>query len=147
MCHMKIINDFPPNYAKILKALPEVESSDAVFCYGDTIYNPKEFEIPEDVIKHESIHSEQQGRHPDKWWDMYLKSNEFRKTQEIQAFAGQYAWVRSLVKNREIVFLLLLECARNLASPLYGLNLKPTEAKNLIKEYADTYERAMLTKV
>lgn len=133
---MKISNEYPPNYKDIKKHLPS-EEYEAVFCYGDTIYNPKNLDIPEDVIYHEFTHSIQQGKNPKAWWNKYLKDPEFRLNQEIQAFAAQYDFVRRNIKHREAVYYILLECAKNLSSPLYGSLIKPVEAKYKIKEYAD----------
>lgn len=131
---MKISTEYPPNYKDIEKVLPTKE---AVFCFGDTIYNPYQLEIMPDVIVHEATHTIQQGKDPKKWWKMYLKSPDFRLNQEIQAYAAQYSFVKKHIKDREFVYLHLLNLAKQLSGPEYGSLIKPVEAKNLIKEYAE----------
>jgi hypothetical protein len=134
---LDIVNEYPPNIEKIKKVFPECEEMGAIFCYGNKIYNPKGIDIPEDIIFHEYTHSIQQGKNPEAWWKMYLHSKDFRLNQEIQAYAAQYNFIRKHIKDREVVYRSLLESAKQLASPLYGNLLKPTEAKNAIKAYAD----------
>ena len=42
---MNIVNGRPPNFAKIAAAFELRRWPGAIFCYGDTIYNPSGAEI------------------------------------------------------------------------------------------------------
>lgn len=130
---MKVVNKLPPNFAKIDSFLPDSEKHQAVFAYGDTIYNPFGSILTADREAHETIHSIQQGNNPGKWWDKYLKDPDFRLKQELEAYRGQYKMVKKLVKDREMVHWLLTKCAESISSALYGNIITYQEAYKQIK--------------
>ena len=70
----------------------------AIFCYGDTIYNPSGRDITTDVEFHESIHTRQQGTDPDAWWSAYLTDPDFRLSQEIEAYGEQYQYGKKRIE-------------------------------------------------
>ncbi len=130
---MRVINSFPPNIFTIRQYL--TPPPDAVFAYGDTIYNPTGKDIPDDVIVHEQVHQGQmQGWIPDSWWLMYLMDKSFRQEAETHGYAVQYRWVKDRVNSRTAK-LCLIDLAQNLAS-LYSLSITVAQAATLIRKYA-----------
>jgi hypothetical protein len=119
---MKIVNEKPPNYEKIIKAFPHAEGAPVIFCYGDTIYDPVGGKpLPEHLVKHEFVHSKQQEEFggPEKWWDEYIANPTFRFEQEVEAYAVQYKFSQTQLKAKwSDKFLDNL--ARDLSSPVYG---------------------------
>lgn len=105
---MKILTMFPPNYWQINAAF-NVRGRPVIFCYGDTIYNPKRIKVGPDLIAHESVHSVQQDRDPAAWWQRYIDDPRFRLHEEIAAHRAEY---RVSGERHEI--------ARRLSSGLYG---------------------------
>jgi len=131
---MKIINTNPPHIEKI-KAVFNLDGLKVVFTYGDEIYNPTGENIPEHVICHEEIHSRQQkdiGR--DVWWDRYLVDSKFRLDQELEAYRGQYQFVKKIAKNSKVLSNFLSAIAKDLSSKMYGNIL--TQAEVSIKRNA-----------
>lgn len=133
---MKILTEFPPNYAQIQLVFKEIEKHKPIFCYGDTIYNPFKREITPDLDKHEEVHSKQQGLYPDQWWGQYLNDRDFRLQQEIEAYGTQYAFVKSFVKNTKLLEWLKENMADALSGELYGNLLSYGEAESKIRNYA-----------
>ena len=132
---MKITTDFPPNYANIVIAIPEVQNGKPIFCYGDTIYNPHKIEITKDLEAHEEVHRRQQGNNPDLWWEKYLQDPEFRLRQELEAYGIQYASVREFVHGRLREWV-LDNIATALSGALYGNLLTFAEARSKVRNYA-----------
>src|SRR5262249_17898730 len=96
---MKVIKDFPPNYDSIKVALPNCPVQ-AIFSYGDIIYNPSGRDIPTDQIKHEEIHAEEQKKiGMDSWWALYLQDPEFRLTEEIKAYGEQFKLAKAAIEE------------------------------------------------
>lgn len=132
---MQIRNEYPPNIEKIKKVFPI--SKTTVYTYGDTIYAPGiNFNLPLDLIEHESIHSLQQRAYgdPESWWDRYLKDSNFRLDQEVQAYKAQYKLFADVCKSRQKRFEFLVVIARDLSSSLYGSVTDFYTACRLIKE-------------
>lgn len=129
---LKISNEFPPNYRDIVMLLGECK--DAIYCYGDTIYNPYKRDITPDIEIHEQVHSKQQGDNPDMWYNKYLTSGDFRLSQEIEAYGEQYHFVKGLLpaKLREWA---KDNMAKALSSPAYGNLLSYREAEQAIRRY------------
>lgn len=127
---LEIVKEYPPNYQEILKYLKPDKGT--VFCWGGKIFNPNGVEIPEDIEFHETVHSRQQGGKPELWWLKYLMDKEFRKHQEVEAFAKQVNLVGEHM-NRKAKDDCLTESALNLSSEIYGLGLKYHEAETLIR--------------
>jgi len=132
---MKISNSFPPNYDLIklvLKPNPE-----AIFCYGDTIYNPSKRELTDDVLLHEEIHSRQQNQvgSPEIWYTRYLQDKHFRLTQEIEAYGEQYHFAKKYVKNYILNAWLLENLAKALSSEDYGKMISYGSAVSKIRNH------------
>jgi hypothetical protein len=144
---MKIETQYPPNYTLIISMLPSVvEDTQAVFCYGDTIYNPHNRELTQDIINHEMVHSQQQGSDVDGWYMRYLTDAKFRLKQEIEAYGLQYksivATIDKIKSNQpELPATKLKEHALNdlaysLAGETYGKIISFGEAQSKIKNEA-----------
>lgn len=130
---MQIVTTFPPNISTIRQYL--TPPPDAVFAFGDTIYNPTGKEVPRDVLIHELVHMRQmQEWLPDVWWQMYLMDSEFRKQIEVEAFSAQYFWVKERVPNR-VAKLCLNDLADNLCAPWYNLKISHSQAETLIRKF------------
>ena len=147
---MKILNTFPPNYDLIQIALdPEPH---AIFCYGDTIYNPSGREITPDVEFHEEIHMRQQGNDINGWYTQYLQDPQFRLEQELEAYGEQYKYAKERIdamdelateqgkklqvgKNKLLTWG-LESMALALAGVSYGNLISFGEAKSKIRNYA-----------
>lgn len=132
---------YPPNFHDIKRILPDNYADfRPVFCYGDTIYNPFELDIPPDVEFHEQVHSSQQGINPESWYFKYLNDKNFRKEQELEAYARQYNFVKKHTNNK-IAKECLNEVAGSFASPLYSLGISYGEAESAIRRRAREYAK------
>lgn len=100
-----------------------------VFAYNGVIYTNND--LPEHLIIHEETHLKQQREHRfgvAGWVEDYLNDNVFRLKVEAQAYRNQLA----SVKDRNNRNYLKIQCARDLAGPLYGNLLSYNEAFKLI---------------
>jgi len=129
---MKIIKENPPFYNNIIEAGMNPHS-EAIYAYGDIIYNPANIFIPDYLLIHEEVHSKQQGNNPKDWWDRYLSDSYFRIEQESEAYAKQYDFMSSKIKDRNQRYKLLLNISNILASPIYGNIISRYGAYDLIK--------------
>lgn len=127
----------PPNYDKIVAAFPGASEKGVIFTYGDTIYNPTGGAIPEWIVAHEEVHSEQQGltvEEVEAWWDKYIEDVQFRFEQELPAHRREYQRFCELVSDRERRARMLHRIAIRLAGPLYGRMLPYIQARKVLKE-------------
>lgn len=131
---MKTVKGFPPNYQAIKEALNPPPN--AIFAWGNKIYNPSGNKIPPDVMIHEEVHERQQALFGtvELWWAKYLLDGEFRFNSELQAYAKQYEWVKKFypVKAQKVA---LTEFANNLIS-LYNYDMELAVAESKIRNYA-----------
>jgi len=133
---LKKKNEFPPNYQFITDYLP-LTGHKPVFCYGGTIFNPHNIDIPEDLEWHEMVHSRQQGTKPDVWWIRYCTDVEFRLEQELEAYARQWLFVKKHIPKATKESLQDFACV--LSSSLYNLGINRFEAETLIRLKAKHY--------
>lgn len=131
---MKIMQQFPPNYAAICSRFPAVRLMPGIiFAYGDRVYNPSGNELPDHVIVHESVHFEQQKESgPATWWARYLQDNEFRLSQEVEAYQAQYRYLCA-TSDRGHRRRILKKIIHDLSGAMYGKMLTKKEAEALIK--------------
>ncbi len=94
---MEIIKDYPPNYALICSVLKP--NREAVFAYGNRIYNPSGRDIAPDIEHHEEVHMRQQGDNPDAWYARYVTEPAFRLSQELEAYGEQYIFARNHIEQ------------------------------------------------
>lgn len=135
---MKTLEQFPPNYLEIQEAFPMIdgEKHKPIFCYKDTIYNPFKINITPDLEHHESIHTKQQGDFPDIWWYNYIKDEQFRLRQELEAYGHQYKFVLDNIEDRKLREWGLNKMAEALSGEVYGNLLNFAQAKSKIRNYA-----------
>lgn len=147
---MKTVIGLPPNYELIRIALNP--SKHAIFCYGDTIYNPSNRTITPDIEHHEYIHSKQQGDNPDLWYARYLQDPQFRLEQEIEAYGEQYVLAKENIEKADeearketkvlaagktqLLRWALESMARALSGADYGNLISYGEAQSKIRNYA-----------
>ena|SRR3990167_10379755 len=130
---MKIEKGLPPNIEEIKKVFNVDEG--VVYTYGDTIYNPTEFDVPNHLMAHEMEHMRQQGDDPKAWWDRYLVDKVFRQEQEMEAYGMQYAYIQRTFPVRAAKQLLFY-ITRDFAGPIYGNLMSYHEAESLIRHEA-----------
>jgi len=130
---MIISNTFPPNYDKIIKAIPAVKKQPRIiFTYGDTIHVPLPTNLPTELIKHEELHRDRQAEiGVDEWWNKYLADPEFRFQEELASYRIQYHWAEMYRKDvREAI---LNDISKHLSGSMYGNICTEKKAKELIK--------------
>jgi hypothetical protein len=132
---MKIVKQYPPNFDKIKTVFEHTEEHRALFCYGDTIYNPYDVEVTPDLEKHEETHSRQQGTFPDIWWDEYLNNKFFRLEQEIEAYGEQIIFLSSIIEDSNLLSWFKEKIAQALSSNLYGNLLNYGQAVSKLRHY------------
>ena len=119
---------WPPNIDKIDAAFHIRDKLGIVFAYAPAIYNPHEMWLPPFIIEHEKVHIARQGDDPAGWWDRYIKDEEFRYAEELEAHVKEFQVRRRGKDGRKYTrYALLRETARRLMAPFYGYKLKTIE--------------------
>lgn len=137
---MKISFEKPPCYdeANKLFKLDELNLG-TVFTYGDTLYNPSKVPIDRDLLVHEETHGHQHQHDATVaklWWERYIKDPQFRLEQEAEAYGKQYAYLCTVIKDRNKRYRALRSLASALSGPMYGSIVKHSEAEALIRKAA-----------
>lgn len=118
---MRVVVERPPMYAEILERFPAAASAGVVFTWEDTIFNPSQTVLHQDLVAHEEVHSDQQAPSgPRSWWERYLADDAFRLEQELPAYRRQYDVACSFIPHRSVRQTRLRLLALDLSSPLYG---------------------------
>lgn len=131
-----VIYDTPPVWDSVCRAFGVIPQT-AVFTYGESIYNPSGGFMPDHIIVHEKIHIEQQKREgmtAALWWGKFLRDPAFRLDQESEAYAAQYRFVCTKVKDRNARSNFLMNIARTMGGIMYGNMIGIHEASKLIRE-------------
>ena len=130
---MRQIFKFPPNIKEIEKVFGPDKKKTLIYCYGEDIYNPHKIELEQHILVHEEVHVKQQRQYGrDYWWMRYLEDPQFRLEQELEAYAVQYAFVKTIVPVK-ISDLFLDDISAVLASEVYGNILNIHQAKTRIR--------------
>lgn len=129
---MEIRFEKPPIYQRVAKAFKLTGLE--IFCWGNIIYNPGRGHIAVQLIEHEKVHREQQGKDIEGWWDLYLDSSEFRLSQEMQAHQREYRVYCLMNKRSKDRAKYLDMIAARLASPMYGDIISKQQAMLEIKQ-------------
>jgi hypothetical protein len=131
---VRVIRINPPMFRQINQKF-DVRGKPVLFCFGDTIYNPKGIKIPPQLMVHEGVHSGQQGNDPFEWWKRYIADATFRLDQELPAHRAEWQFLRDgwrssipVVEANDTLHLI----AWRLSSPLYGSMIGYEEARRLI---------------
>jgi len=108
-------------------------TDDTIFVFKDKIFSNLK-EIPYDVVIHERTHLDQQFKiGAKKWIELYITDKEFRLKQELEAYREQLKEVRK-TGDREEYAHILVECCRNISSPLYGKMITFQEALKIFQK-------------
>ena len=146
---METKNTFPPNWNKIKSAFPNAEAEQAVFCYGSVLHNPFNAQITRDLEIHEAVHSRQQDKDPEGWWDKYISDPSFRVEQEIQAYGLQMYHLKTtkVLKQDEkgrtvemyipsrVISWYLDKIAETLSGPLYNHAIDYHKAHSRVRHF------------
>lgn len=127
---MKVSHTKPPNYDKCVELFGVDWEKGVVFTYGDTCYakNP----LSQDLEVHELTHVEQQTKiGVEEWWEKYYVDEEFRLSQEIEAYKNQLEFIKTNY-NRHERRRLEKHIYHSLSS-IYGGICSEEEAKDLLK--------------
>jgi hypothetical protein len=128
----EVINEYPPNIEEIRKVF-DMGDRDIVFTYGVTLYNPKGNSIPHHLMVHEKVHQRQQlAMGVEEWWRKYLADEEFRLSQEIEAYREQYKFVKERVPGKiakDFLTSITLDCC----SGMYGNMVEYGKAETMIR--------------
>ena len=127
---MDIRYENPPfiNEVNEIFRLPE----GVIFTFGDIIFNPSHAPIDGALMKHEELHSQQQGADPQRWWKRYLKDKDFRLSQEAAAYQIQYRELKKIVKDRNKLHTYLIILSKDLSGEMYGNAMTFQEAYEAI---------------
>lgn len=126
----------PPQW--ILDAVKEkwgVEwKSTVIFTYNGVI-SSSTGKMTRDLVAHEKTHIQQQKDigSGDIWWKKYLEDDEFRYSQELEAYQNQYRWLLNNEPNKNEVFKFLMHYAQSLSGEMYGSMVTFNEAMKAIK--------------
>lgn len=131
---MKILEDYPPNFALIKQGFPMLGKVEPIFCYGEVIYNPFKVKITPDLEVHEETHSKRQGGFPDQWWYNYLNDLNFRLEEEVIAYGEQYHFIKQHMKGKLLEWG-LDKMSEALSSELYNLGISYGQARSKIRNY------------
>lgn len=131
---MKVINGkWPPNINEIRSHFNISGLDYIVYTYGQKIFVPSGNKMPDELIKHETTHGEQQKKMgPKKWWDKYLADPEFRLEQELEAYRAQWRFLATA--SRQYRKFVLRRISKDLSGRMYGNMLTREEAQKLITE-------------
>jgi hypothetical protein len=113
----------PPNFAALHAAFPDADKPGVIFAYGPDIYAPSGGEIPNAILRHESVHQQRQlvgVMTQEIWWSNYLAGAEFRYHEELLAHAVEYTAQLHSGITRNDRAKLLMSTARRLIAPLYN---------------------------
>lgn len=129
--NIKFSKEIPPIYYKCRDKFGVDWDKGVIFPYGDTIYC--KVDLNEEMMVHEMTHIRQQQKvGVETWWDMYLSDPAFRLTQEVEAYRNQYAFLKTVIKDRNKLFREKHKILMHLSSSMYGNIVSYTEAMNLI---------------
>ena len=120
---MIILVERPPIWDEAIKVF-DLEKHKPIFAWGpETIYNPYDHKLTTDMIAHEDMHMQRQGKTVAFWWRDYLASANFRLEEEIPAHRAEYRQLlRDYGNTRNNRRRLLSRVAARFRNPLYGYN-------------------------
>jgi hypothetical protein len=125
---LPLVDARPPNFDKILSAMPEARKAGVIFAYDGKVYAPGCRKITRELDAHERVHVERQGADPAGWWDRYIAEPEFRFEEELVAHQAEYAMFCRRFLDPMKRYVQLGVIAKKLASPLYGSLITPGQA-------------------
>ena len=131
---MKIYKDDRNEFPLLDKVVERFELTlkdleNVIFTYGDTLYSDRDLSLG--LQAHELTHVFQQLKMGVKeWWEKYLSDDEFRLSQELEAYQRQY----QVLKEKNVVTAKMdaTRTAGDLSSKMYGGIIEFEEARMLI---------------
>jgi len=132
---MIIKQEYPPIYERA-KEIFDIDDRFTIYTYGEFLYNPAGITITNDLVAHESIHMEQQKAigGADIWWDKYFIDEDFRFSQEAEAYHAQYAYYCMIQKDRNKQAKYLWKIAQYLSGPTYKVGITHGDALKIIRD-------------
>lgn len=124
---------YPPIMDKIEQTFGALRGRAILYAWGEYVFNPMGVLIPKQLMFHEWVHGQRQGKNPEGWWEVYMADTDFRLREEILAHRGEYDAFCMLYKDRNVRSNYLTKVARKLASPLYGSMVSFMQAKKVIE--------------
>jgi len=133
---MKIVIAYPPNYEEICQRFDIRNRKTIIFAYGDKLYNPGGGHIDESLMVHEETHERQQKAIGiEEWWKRYLADDDFRLSQEVEAYRNQYEHAKKIL-SRPARRALLKHIINDLSGKMYGNIISAEEAERLVRNEA-----------
>ncbi len=134
---VKILTEYPPNFADIAAAFPGAHREGVIFAYHPYVYKPHgEPELPPELVAHEQVHLDRQavGGGVEQWWADYIAYAPFRFYEEKLAhFAGaKFLAEQEANCNRAARRRISTWVGRRLASPLYSAGISKKDAIKLV---------------
>lgn len=130
---MRVVADYPPMFDRINAVFPSAANPGVIFTWGQTIYTPTGGKVTRELMAHEEIHAERQGKTEGEivdWWNRYLIDPGFRLDEELPAHRAEYqAYCKRHGSGREKF---LSHVAARLSGPLYGGLVNFREAKQMV---------------
>jgi hypothetical protein len=133
---VNVVRGRPPNFDEIAAALPSALTRGAIFCYGDTIFNPDGVRLSPALRAHEAVHAQRQGKTDEAirgWWKSYLADAKFRLDEELPAHQAEFKTFCRLERDKEQRHRFLVGLAQRLSGPLYGGLIDFHAAKRAIR--------------
>jgi len=130
---MNQIFEKPPIYPLLEQHFDISWDDGIIITYGENVYC-KNVLLPAKVV-HESVHVDQQLAYGiQKWWNRYIADEQFRLSQELEAYSAEVAWIKKNVKDRNEKFRMIRQICFDLSSPIYGriISYKECHEKFLI---------------
>lgn len=131
---VSVIREKPAIYDRLKSRFQTIDwEKGLAIVFGDKIY--AKFPLPNDVIAHELMHVKQQKEMGAVvWWDKYLEDDEFRLSQEIEAYQAQAKYIREHTEqsNRDWRRMALKRIAQDLSSSIYGNMISYDKACQLL---------------
>jgi hypothetical protein len=132
---MKISNEKPPIYDRLVEAFGIDWNDGIVITYGDTLHTKEGNNIPRDLVVHERTHTRQQKAFGiEDWWKYYIANPDFRMKQEAEAYRNQWQFISQNTKDRNEAFRRKMKIVQDFSSPIYGNIITHNEALKLISK-------------
>lgn len=142
---MKIIRAYPPIYAELTRHFPIKGKAGILYAWGNRIFNPSGFAVPEWLMAHESVHGSRQWTMKDEpegtavleaevlsWWQRYIHDHSFRLAEEVPAHQAEWRSINALHIEEDKKERYLAAMAMRLSGPLYNHMIGTPEATDLI---------------
>lgn len=125
--------EYPPIMDKIEQTFGALRGRPVLYSWGEFVYNPLGIIIPKQLMFHEWIHGQRQGKNPEGWWEVYMADTNFRLNEEALAHRGEYDAFCKLHKDRNLRARYLTRVAQKLSSPLYGSMVTYAQARKVLE--------------